>query len=278
VAGFGAGSWNGLAFGPGSRFHVTAIDGLDDLPGLRTQDTDRPADHGAWGGTDLAQPRTILLEFGLRGDDPDHLEALAAQARTAFAVASTDAPLVLRDGADTVWARVRRRALPYDAAMLPRIGKCVVEFVALDPRVYGPQTGGTVGLPGASPGMGFNAAFNLGFGGAAPLSSITVGNAGNVDGRLVLTIAAGSAALPTPAVEQVGRGTIALTGTLNAGDVAVLNPRDRTVLVNGAPRYDLLRVDSVWPTLPPGGAVYRFSAGTTGTDAALTIDARPARL
>jgi hypothetical protein len=279
MSAFGAGSFNGLAFGPGTQVHVIAVEGLDDLPPVRADDVLRPLDHGAWGGSELSGVREVVLDLGLRGATPEDLDVLVKACQSAFTVGSEDLALVVRDGAETVFGRVRRRALPYDASTLARFGRCVVEFACPDPRVFGPEATASTGLPSTPAGTGFNLGFNVGFGGAGQSGATAVlPNDGNTDGLLAVTFNAGTAALASPTLEQYGRGLLRVTGTLSAGDTLTIDPRERVVLLNGAPRYDLVSLDSTWPTLPPGGATYRFTASTTGTDATMTVTGRSARL
>lgn len=280
MSALGAVTYGTFTAGTGTRFNVAAIDGLDDLPDVLASDVLRPFDHGAQGGTEFAGTRTITLDLHLRGDDEAQLGELVSQASNAFTVGSADTALTFRDGADTVFARVRRRSLPYNAQDLDRFGRCVVEFTCLDPRVYSPAQSGSAGLQDTTPlGMGFDTGFDVSFGGGGQTSgAVTITNDGNVDGLVELTVSAGSATLVNPVVETVGLGFMFLDVTLSAGQTITIKPRDKVVLLGGSPRRDLVRVGSVWPSLPAGGATYRFSSTTTGTNATLAVTGRAARL
>jgi Phage tail protein len=280
MSAFGQGSYNGLAWGPGTQFAVSAVEGLDDLPGLRTDDVARPLLDGDFTGVDRAGGRSVVLTLGLRGADPDDLGKLVAACRTAFASRDDPLPATFRDGTETIFAKSRRRALPYDAETLARLGACIIELYAPDPRVYGPAQIVSTGLAGASGGFGFPMAFPFGFGATGQSGgTVILTNDGGATGFPTITIAAGASSLPTPVVEHVGYGLMILDTTLIAGDSLVIDTLERTIILNGqVSRRPALRVGSIWPSLPPGGATYRFGAGASNASALMTVSGRAARL
>ncbi|NUR42054.1 MAG: hypothetical protein HOV73_18400 [Streptomyces sp.] len=129
--------WGDLTFGPGSQYHVTAIEGLDDLPGIRSEDVERPGQHGDYTGPDWTEARTIPIKLGLRGASPDDLRALTLALRNATQPQRQPQPLQFLDQDVLVWAKVRKRSLPYDAEYLWSIGEAVLEFYCADPYLYG---------------------------------------------------------------------------------------------------------------------------------------------
>ena len=129
--------WGDLTFGPGSPYAVTGIEGLDDLPAIRSEDVDRPGQHGDYTGPDYTEARTVQLKLGLRGESPDDLRALSIALRNATQPQKQPAPLQFLDQNVLVWAKVRKRAIPYDAEYLWRIGDAALELYCADPYLYG---------------------------------------------------------------------------------------------------------------------------------------------
>jgi hypothetical protein len=129
--------WGDLLFGPGSQYAVTAVEGLDDLPDIRAQDVDRPGQHGDYTGPDYTGPRTVQLKLGLRGESPDDLRALSLALRNATQPQQQPAPLQFLDQDVLVWAKVRKRSIPYDAEHLWSIGDAALELYCADPYLYG---------------------------------------------------------------------------------------------------------------------------------------------
>lgn len=129
--------WGDLTFGPGSRYHVTAIEGLDDMPDIRSDDMERPGQHGDYTGPDYTGPRIIQLGLGLRADTPDELRDLTLALRAATQPQRQPAPLQLLDQDTLVYGKVRRRNIPYDAEYLWRTGAAALELYCADPYLYG---------------------------------------------------------------------------------------------------------------------------------------------
>ncbi len=129
--------WGDLLFGPGSQYAVTGIEGLDDLPDIRSEDVERPGQHGDYTGPDYTGPRTIPIKLGLRGASPDDLRALSLALRNATQPQRQPAPLQFLDQGVLVWAKVRKRNIPYDAEYLWSIGDAALEFYCADPYLYG---------------------------------------------------------------------------------------------------------------------------------------------
>ncbi|MFD3310058.1 phage distal tail protein [Streptomyces sp. NPDC058694] len=129
--------WGDMLFGPGSRYHVTAVEGLDDLPDIRSEDVQRPGQHGDYTGPDWTGPRVLQLKLGLRGDNPDQLRDLTLALRAATQPQRQPAALQFLDQDTLVWGKVRKRSLPYDAEYLWSIGDAALEFYCADSYLYG---------------------------------------------------------------------------------------------------------------------------------------------
>ena len=129
--------WGDLQFGPGSQYAVTAVEGIDDLPDIRADDVERPGQHGEYTGPDYTGPRVVTLKLGLRGDSPDDLRALSLALRNATQPQRQPAALQFLDQDTLVWAKVRKRSIPYDAEYLWSIGDAALELYCADPYLYG---------------------------------------------------------------------------------------------------------------------------------------------
>lgn len=129
--------WGDLTFGPGSRYHVTAIEGLDDLPDIRSEDMERPGQHGDYTGPDYTGARVIQLGLGLRADSPDELRDLTLALRAATQPQRQPEAMRLLDQDTLVYGKIRRRNIPYDAEHLWRTGSAALELYCADPYLYG---------------------------------------------------------------------------------------------------------------------------------------------
>jgi LysM repeat protein len=130
-------AWGDLVFGPGSRYHVTTIVGLDDLPDIRPEDIPRPGQHGDYTGPDTTGARVVQLGLSLRADTPDELREMTLALRNATQPQQTPAPLAFLDQGMLLYGKVRRRSIPYDAEHLWRTGTAALEVYCADPYLYG---------------------------------------------------------------------------------------------------------------------------------------------
>ncbi|WP_329163919.1 phage tail family protein [Streptomyces sp. NBC_01717] len=128
--------WGDLQFGPGSRYHVTAVNGLDDMPDIRAEDINRPDQHGDYTGPDTTGARVIQLGLGLRADSPDELRDLTLALRAATQPQRQSAPLQFLDQDTLVYGKVRQRSIPYDAENLWSTGTAALELYCADPYLY----------------------------------------------------------------------------------------------------------------------------------------------
>jgi hypothetical protein len=129
--------WGDLTFGPGTPYAVSVLEGLDDLPDIRTDDLERPGQHGDYTSPDYTAARTITLGLTMVADDPDAYRQLCLDLRAATQPQRTPAALQFTDQDTLVWAKVRRRAIPYDAENLWRTGTAALELYCADPYLYG---------------------------------------------------------------------------------------------------------------------------------------------
>lgn len=130
------GSYNGLSFGAGTDYHVSGVEGLWDLPELRTTDLPKSGGTGYFVGRDRAASRTVILTLTLVAATAAAYDTLVTNLRTATDPQTTDKPLRLMGNTVYVNARPRRRIIPIATDRQQRIGVTTIEFFCADPTVY----------------------------------------------------------------------------------------------------------------------------------------------
>ncbi|MEU0370644.1 phage tail domain-containing protein [Streptomyces sp. NPDC006283] len=274
--------WDGLIFGPGSRYHVTTIHGLDDMPDIRAEDSERPGQHGDYTGPDYTGARTIQLGLTLLGETPDDLRELVLALRAATQPQTSPLPLAFLDQDTLIYGKVRRRSIPYDAEHLWSSGTAALEVYCADPFLYGLEERSTS-----------TTAYSRAAGRTYPLLyPRTYGSAGE-SGRVTAVNAGASPAYPTlridgpvanPSIEQVTTGqSLIIDATLQEGEYLLIDTRTRAVLYQGtSPRRSWVRAGSMWPLLKPGSneLAYRGEAlpGGSGIPSLLTVTWRDTTL
>lgn len=214
--------WGPLMFGPGSQYHVTAVEGLDDLPEIRAEDINRPDQHGDYTSPDTTGARIIQLGLGLRGESPDDLRALTLALRAATQPQSQPAPLQLLDQDVLVYAKVRRRAMPYDAENLWSLGTAALELYCADPYLYSLEEH-TASTTAYSPAAGRT--YPLMYSGVTPATNLALNPSAEVD----LSNTANFSTITRTRVTNVARiGTASIrhvhTGTTTAGSTYSIAP------------------------------------------------------
>ncbi|MFB8101354.1 phage tail domain-containing protein [Streptomyces sp. NPDC056007] len=274
--------WGDLEFGPGSRYHVTAIEGLDDLPDIRSEDMERPGQHGDYTGPDYTGPRVIQIGLGLRADSPDELRDLTLALRAATQPQRQPDALRLLDQDTLVYGKIRRRSIPYDAEHLWRTGTAALELYCADPYLYGleERSEATAAYSPAA-GRTYPSVRPRTYGAAGQSGRIAAVNRGDAAAYPVLRI---DGPVANPSVEQVSNGAgLTVDATLADGEFLVIDTRTRAVLYMGtSPRRNWLRSGGTWPTLAPGynEIAYRGSAlpGSPGQQSLLTVTWRDTSL
>jgi hypothetical protein len=171
-------AWGDLTFGPGSRYHVTTIVGLDDLPDIRPEDVPRPGQHGDYTGPDTTGARVVQLGLSLIADTPDELREMTLALRNATQPQTVPAPLAFLDQGMLVYGKVRRRSIPYDAEHLWRTGTAALEVYCADPYLYGldEQMASTSAY---SPAAGRT--YPLAYSGVAPATNLVLNPSAEID-------------------------------------------------------------------------------------------------
>jgi hypothetical protein len=256
------GSYNGFTWGAGSQVLLVTQDGIDDLPSMRRGEVARGHSHGWFDGPVFLDKRTITLTFTFIGNAPEaDVEVLRAATN---GYPDQQHPLYLFCSTRMVMAKVSRRKLPYDRNRYAGNPKAVVEFTAVDPRLYEAALR-TASLPlqvEPTTGVPFPVVFPADFGGGTALGSVEVVNYGDFGTPPLLRIY-GPVANPEVVSHPSGRFLRFLT-TLASGDVLEVDTDLRSVTLNPGPgqvsRRSTLDPASTWFDLMPGSNLLRFQA------------------
>jgi hypothetical protein len=260
----------------GVDWRLRADDGLLgwDSPEVRTQITQREADHGAWLGPVYLGERPVTLAGTMAAPDQATLEDAMERLRAAASLTDT----VL-----TVWesipkqAVVRRSGKPLTAYSTDRVGTFSVMVTAGDPRRYGVnQQQVTLYLPSSTGGLVFPVVFPIEFDAITTSGDAVLPNAGNI-GSLPLITVYGPVTEPSLVLSAPNGSTATLTygDTIAAGDWLDLDCDHHTALYNSqSSRRGLL--SGPWPQIPPGGVNVSFRAGSYDPAARALITYRDA--
>lgn len=261
----------GLVMGAGTDYIVHTWEGQG-LPGIRSSDRPKPFDHGVFLGPEYVEPRQVVIDLTVRGDDAEdcqaNLDALIRawhyDARRADSYDDTTNLRVLLPGQTERLLKGRPRRAKFDTASL-KSGKVTgtLEFLAGDPRWYGATLESAVlNVTAPASGYGFDKSFDFGFGGGTS-GAVTCTNDGTIATPPSLTLI-GPLTNVTVANETTGE-SMTITYTLGSGEVLTVDFVNRTVLLGGtASRYYAMSGD--WWELAPGANTIRMNASAgTGT-------------
>lgn len=263
------GTFNGLAFGPGTDVQLTNIDGLRGLPSIRSGDIPRPRQDGSWAGLNVLDERIVVLDLEVFAPSAP-FETVLAGLGTAFGnISDPDAQLPL-EFALPGWAEPRqllcrptKGGVPIDQWFQFNRAAIPVELTANDPLIYSTTLhSATAGLPSPTAGLTFPVTFPATFG-ASTGGTINVENLGNYLTPPVITIT-GPVTNPTVTFTASGQ-FMKLILELGPSDEVVIDMGARTVILNGtASRANTIATGSSWWGIPPGA----WSIGVGSSDSA----------
>lgn len=263
----------------GVAWSLQSFDGWDSAE-VRSEYTEREADHGAWASPVYLGSRPITLAGTVTAPDRVTLEDALERLRTAAALGDTT--LVVYELTGSKQATVRRSGKPLMAYVTDRIATYSVLVTAADPRRYGTtlQTG-TTGLPSRTGGLTLPATMPMTLSATTVSGVISAVNTGTFETRPVLTIS-GPVTAPT-VFALYPDGTVRqllYSQDLQTGDVLTIDTDAHTVTLNGSvSRRRFMTVLSGWPSIPAGGSVnYQFKSTATNATATLTATWRSAWL
>lgn len=263
--------FGGFVFGAETPHSVMAVDGLEGLPELRTQDDNRGFNDGMFSGRDFLSGRNLtfdIVTFAGNGNSAfqnyNLLQAALKPQQSGttalnFQMSPDDAPQVL-------YARVRSRQTVVDPEYTYGFIKSQVTMFCPDPRYFDNTTQTVTLTPPSVLGRTYNRTYDLSYGGGSNNSSAAIVNSGWATATPTITINGPGQAL-TVGSSTEGK-SITINYTLMATDVAVVDLNNKTVTLNGSPARNLLTNSSQWFDAPPGVSEFYFSG--TSTTAGLT--------
>jgi hypothetical protein len=253
---------NTEATGLTSFVDITRITGLDNAP-IRVTERDWEGQDGGFIDAEFESARTVIIEgtvYGPEGDVERYLDSLKAN----YAPSRSSYPFYVRlprVGVRTLMCK--SGGVSYDVGQRRRVGQIdfQITLMAGDPSFYTNTASGQIDLGGGTTiiyGRGYNKSYNFGYGGSGqhgPQVTITPGGNRQCSADIMIY---GPVQNPTLYLEEQNRW-LRFDIILNAGDVLVVNLRNRTVLLNGtANRRSALKGDSAWFMLSPGSNTFRF--------------------
>jgi phage-related protein len=258
-------AFNGFVFGGGnSPYQVLQIDGLEALPALRVQDSDRGYQDGMFSGRDFFSGRTITVTVqilsgaGLSAQANYNLLRAALQPQQ---TGTTPLQFQLSGGENLQFinARVRKAISTIDPDYTYGKIKAQFEFFCPDFRYYD-NTIQTVTLGATSPlGRSYNRTYNMTFGGGSQTNTAAVTNNGNTTTYPIITI---YGPVTNPVVGSTTSGqNLSFNYTMIQSDVISIDLQNKTILLNGNPARNLLLGSSQWFAAPVGTSNYYFSGG-----------------
>jgi hypothetical protein len=269
--------FNSLLVGDPTDYGVVSIEGLADVPDMRTSDQPKLQRHGMLPGLDLLGGRSVVVQIEIDAASDSELATLIHDLKLALRPGQDEAALTFQipgvadGGTRRIVARPRRVALPIDLQRYYyRLPIATVEFFATDPRIYDDSlsdmsTGLAVSVAGRASG---NFAWNMNWGGTTTGNIINATNSGTFSTPALIRF---NGPVTNPQVENVTAGKfLKLTAdgglTLGVGEFVELDTANRTVLLGGTSnRYSKLSSDSEWWDLEPGVNQLRFIGSTAGS-------------
>lgn len=262
--------YQGLLLGGDTDYPLAQIEGLANLPDVRSGDRPLLRRHGLRPGSDFLGGREVVLTLDVDASTDADLATKVAAIGEAFRVnPEAEEPLILQvpgiaSGAKArLYCRPRGRVSVIGLDWLYHLPQVVLRLMATDPRIYADlESSGSTGLASAGGGLEFNLEFPAVFGAMAEGGAIQATNAGNFPTHWVARI---EGPCTNPIVESQEAGeSLSVSITLGETDFLVLDSERRTVMLNGtASRYHLLDAGSTWFHLEPGTTPVRFLASTS---------------
>jgi hypothetical protein len=245
---------------------VTQVAGLDNAP-LRTTTDEHQGMDGTYVDSPYMSMRTIVVTGTLYNNplDPDGLldtlrQNYGSNAITPFYFQLPGRPLRYING--------QGGGVQYDVDSNRRVGTTPIQLTVLagDPYIYDwPAQVGIVAVPAVTTvGTGFNMAFNVGFGGSIPNTSVTVTNNGTHTAYPVIAI---NGPVTNPVLSDAFGVTMSFTISLSAGDQLVVDCRNKSVVLDGTISRRTSLAGLKWFSVPAGmsDSFYFSAASGTGT-------------
>jgi hypothetical protein len=269
-------AFNNFVFGgTNSPYQVTSVEGLEALPDLRVQDSDRGYQDGMITGRDFFGGRTITITMLTLGNSSgsaqyNHNLLQAALQPQQTGTTPLQFQLSAAGGLQFVNARVRRGMTIVDPDYTYGLIKSQYSFYCADPRYYD-NTTQTATMAISSPlGRSYNRTYPLTFGGGSQTSTALINNAGTTSTYPTITV---GGPVTNPIIGSLTTGqSLSFNYTMSTSDVIAIDLLNKTILLNGSPARNLLLGSSQWFAAAPGNNSFYFNgSGTTAGTTYATV-------
>jgi phage-related protein len=257
--------------GAGSPYQILSVDGLESLPGIRTQDDNRGYHDGMFTGRDFLSGRTISIIFNTFGDSNGSAQTNYNTIQSVLLPQTQGTtPLFFKfpnipTSEQFVDARVRGLRTTVDPNYTYGYITSQVEFFCPDPNYYNSNLQTANMLISAALGRTYNKTFNYTYGGGSATVTTTIQNIGWATTYPTITI---NGPITNPVIGNTTTGnTLYFTGTYSALDTLEIDLYNQLITLNGNPARNLL-ISGTWFDAPPGNSNFFFTG--TGTLAGTT--------
>lgn len=265
-------AFNGFVFGGGSSpYQVTSVDGLEALPDLRVQDSDRGYQDGMISGRDFFGGRTITVTMQILGNSSgtaqyNHNLLQAALQPQQTGTTPLQFQLSPAGGLQFVNARVRKGMTTIDPDYTYGLIKSQYHFYCPDPRYYDNTTQTATMSYTAPLGRTYPRVYPLTYGGGSQTQTVNISNAGSTTTYPTITI---YGPVTNPVIGNLTTGqALSFNYAMAQSDVITIDLQYRTILLNGNPARNLLLGSSQWFGVAPGTSQFYFTG--TGTSYGVT--------
>ena len=257
-------SFNGQVFGgAGSPYQITAVDGLEGLPGIRSQDDNRGYNDGMFSGQDFLAGRHITVTMQVLASGMTSAQAnlnTLQQALLPQKTGTTPLYFQITGTEQFINARVRSFSVPITPDYTYGLITAQVTFFAPMPMYYdSTQQSATLQIS-PPPGRTYNRTYNLVYGGGSASTSTSVVNNGWATTYPIITI---SGPVSNPIVGNVTQNNyLNFIGTYTNTDQLVVDLGSKLITLNGAPARNLL-LSGNWFDAQPGTNLFYFTGTNT---------------
>lgn len=261
-------SFNNLVFGgAGSPYQIQSVDGLEAIPGIRSQDDNRGYADGMFSGRDFLASRTISIIFLCLGTETATAqENFNVIQRALLPQTFGTTPLYFQLSGDAGTQVINARVRNFQSSVDPNYtyGYIVakVDFFCPNPAYFNTNTQ-TALLQYLQPtGRVYNRVYNLVYDPATLVKTTTVSNNGWYEAYPVITLY-GPITDPILGNETTNNYLyfdVAMTGV----DVLVVDLYNKLITLNGVSARNLL-LTGTWFAAPPGNSIFTLEGDPGST-------------
>lgn len=253
-------------FGAGTYYQVLNVDGLEGLPDVSTQDSDRGYNDGMFSGRDFIRGRTLIFQILTLAGGGNSAQAnyntlqanliIQQQGTTQlnFKLSPTDNEYILN-------GRVRGVKTMVDPEYTYGFIRSQVTIFCPDPRYYSATATNASLSPAPALGRTYNRTYNVTYGGGSIGTSTAITNTGDWTTYPTITI---TGPVTNPTIGNITTNQyITVNYNLANTDTLVVDLDQKTVTLNGNYARNLIAGNSQWFGAPPGTSNYYFTGTNT---------------